>query len=411
MLAGKRNGSHPRSAARPTFVQAPQSPEFSGNGIGRLVNVRRTSAIKLIGVGERSFLKSILLRLALVTLASVALPATATASALEVVTAARRIAIVSAIEPEVRFQKVGVTAFQNMTWATADTGFEINSAALDAARKFLKREAKLIDGRSVGLLSSVGRLIDEKQLAPRLLELAAEWEVEAILIIQGFKGRDWIGSTNQSVDSVGIYSRPPRQEAYCALRLLTFDCVQRRFESSETATVSQAMPRTEWRASWASFPDTEKRLVLHGLRTVVEDGVPSLLAKAGLAESRTKEKSLAGTLFGVRRGRSWVPDGNELEIPAGLSNAAARLAVATALVERGWTISSKDADKIVGVLPRGKIEAVATATVGERTITLVSERFETRSDGSRAKIDPNLSWHRNLMDSILRALLKTAPDK
>ncbi len=334
------------------------------------------------------------------------------ASATETVSSAKRIAILSAIDSSVRFQKVGFTAFQNETWTTTETGFDINEAALAAAQKCLKREAKFVKGSTLVPPDEMKALTGSReQLEPLLNRLAPELDVDVVIVIHGIRTRDWIGRTNQSIENVGIYNRGPRWEAYCALGLQTFHCATRRLGSSEKITLGQAIPRVAWRTSWPAYGDAEKRLVLHGLRTVIEDGIPTLLAKAGLAEPRVKEKSVFEKALGSGRGKSWVPDGDGMEIPSGISKAAARLVVATAFMDRGWTISSKDAEKIVAVLPKGKIEAVATATVTERTITLVSERFETKGDGTRAKLDPNVSWHRNLKDSIVRGLLRAAPDQ
>jgi hypothetical protein len=81
------------------------------------------------------------------------------------------------------------------------------------------------------------------------------------------------------------------------------------------------------------------------------------------------------------------------------------------LLNRGWTIASHSPDKIVGTLLSGKKEAIETATIEGRTITLLPERHEIRGDGTRAKIDPNLSWHRNLKESIVRELQKAPPEE
>lgn len=331
----------------------------------------------------------------------------------EVVSAANKLAIISAIEPTVYGQKVGITTFQNREWSSDATGFDINAIVLATLQTGLKREAKLVDGDTLGLINKAKGTaktpLKEKQLGPTLAELGKEWGVDVILVIRSSPSRDWIGSTNQRLQHFGVYARAWVQ-TYCNLTLNTYDCATGNFSRGEQVQQGQSLPSNAWQETWESYSPNERRTLVRGLETVTRDGATALLAKVGLTEYKAEEKSTAQILFSPPRGKSWIPEGNKLEIPDGISIEAAKAAVKAGFQERGWKITTDTDERIVGAILEKNKETITTATFPERSIILEQERYDLRSDGQRVKVAPHLRWHKNLKKTILEALFDTTPD-
>jgi hypothetical protein len=328
----------------------------------------------------------------------------------------KRLAIISAIDPTVHGQKVGLTAFQNHTWSSDDTGFDINATALATLKANLKREARLVDGETLGLIRTSADAAEiqlkEKELTAKLAALGQEWRVDTILIIhtRGSESRDWMGETNQRVKNFGIYARG-YVVAHCNLSLMIFDCTTQRFARQQNAQLMQSLPSGSWRETWSEYTAPERRVVLHGLGSVTENGTRALFSKVGLTDYEAPRRSIGQSIFKANRGASWVPDGNDLEIPEGVSIEAAHAAVIEGFERRKWTVTTNTPDKIVGSLVESNKEAVATVTFNPRSITVVPERFQLHANGQRERIDPHLRWTRNLKESILRALFKATAEE
>jgi hypothetical protein len=330
----------------------------------------------------------------------------------EVVSAAKKLAVISAIDPGVNGQKVGITVFQNRQWTSDATGFDVNAVALATLQTSLKRGAKLIDGDTLGLIrkaKGTAVALEEKELGEKLAELGKEWSVDAILVIRSTASHDWIGGTNQTISPFGVYARAWVQ-TYCNLTLSTYDCATGRFSKEENVKQGQSLPSNAWKDTWEGYSANERRTLLRGLEAVTKDGVTALLAKVGLTEYKPEAKSTFQTLLRPSKGKSWLPEGNELEIPEGVSSQVARAAVKAGFKERGWNVTLDTDERIIGTLVEKNREAITTVTFSERSIVLVPERYEIRPDGQRVKIAPHLRWHKNLKETILETPFDTTPE-
>jgi len=341
----------------------------------------------------------------------------AAAATIEKIPPGRKVALLLAADPAMCGQEVGITVFGNHEWTEEIPDFDINAVALEACKPLLNRDVKLVNGRDVGLLlkpETTGWKAVEpntKEVEQRLAALGREWQVDAIVLIRTGQSNDWMGGTNQAVKGFGHYSRH-RNAAYGVFWVRRFDCPTGKFQGGETVKLAQQLPGVEWHDSWKDYPTVERRVVLRGLSAMIKEGMPALLTKAGLTDIAVAPPSLGSWLKhpGGPPPKTFVPEGNELEIPAGVSRSVARLAVATGLKDRGWVLETDADDRMVGVHVDGKKEARCTFTFTDRAIALVPEGYEIQAGGRRVPVAVYRRWQNNLKESIVESLLR-APDE
>lgn len=178
----------------------------------------------------------------------------------------------------------------------------------------MKREARLVDGETLGFIQTSADApeiqLKEIELNAKLAALGQEWGVDTILIIhtRGSGSRDWMGETSRRVKNFGIYARG-WVVAHCNLSLMIFDCTTQRFARHQNVQLMQSLPSGSWRETWAEYTAAERRVVLHGLGSVTEDGTRALFAKVGLTDYEAPRRSISQSLFKANRGASWVPEG------------------------------------------------------------------------------------------------------
>lgn len=146
--------------------------------------------------------------------------------------------------------------------------------------------------------------------------------------------------------------------------------------------------------------------MLQSLTQAVKDGVSGLFSEVGLTDSTLKPRSTLEKVFlAPNRGKSWLPEGNELEIPKGVSPKEAHRAVVEAMRRRSWAVTTEMDDKIVATLVEKKRVATETATISADKITIIPEQFDIGEDGQKHAREPHLRWHRNLKETIWEGLL------
>ncbi len=336
----------------------------------------------------------------------------------EVLSTPARTVIVTGFEPFVRGVNVGTTIFQNKQWEATPEDFDANNVASRFIAKILTQPVPVIDGRTSDLALEQGfrfLFIDTgaAELERRLVEFGRAQNVDRVVLLTTGVAQDWIAGTNQPLVGFGLYRREAfglkRIQVYGVFQLRIFDCRTQAFTATETLKGAQQLYSVEWHESWAEFPVAEQRRVTAAYSALLTDHVAQLLTHAGLANTPLPaEPSLVKKLLLMReRPKSWLPEGNVLTIPKGLSRERARWAVIHCLRARGWTVVSENNDEVVGFIPGKKDkhkEVRVTAVLTDKEITLVPSDREIKPDGSTVAIPPYMRWHNNLKESIYRDL-------
>jgi hypothetical protein len=325
-------------------------------------------------------------------------------------------AAVTAFEPIVRGINVGTTVFQNRRWEVVAEGFNANETAATAISTALLQPMAVLDGRTIGLavdpterLGSEGS--NQTALVRQLTELGRTQKVDRLLLVTTGNSSDWIAGTNQRLAGLGLYRRElfgmKRLQVYGVVQLHVFDCRTQKFSASDTFPGAQEVFSVQWRENWVEFSAAEQRRIIAAWTELLERQIAQLLTRAGLANARLPEKTVAESLLITRpnRPKSWLPDGDTLPIPRGVSADRARAAVLNGLKARGWTVVSQKDNVVTGVYRDGTKEAGVTARISDTEIQLVGEANEIRADGSRLPAKPFTRWQNNLKESVYRDLL------
>lgn len=327
---------------------------------------------------------------------------------------AKAVAIVSGIEPSIKGKRIGFTIFENHEWRGEEPGFDVNKAATEELKKVLTHPAQIYNGRELNLAdqknSEGSPSPSDETIKETLSKKAAGWGVDVVLLIRGGEQRDWISSSSVVLEDVGIFDRGNFTTAFSVLDLYLLDLKAGSYEKVASAHRGQRTPRIEWHNDWNAYEGSAKRMMLDGIRGSIRDSLAELFSKVGLAEAPADERStLRKALFMPDRGKSWVPEGNDIPILEGISPADVHHAVLIALRHRGWKVISDEPNKVVANLVEKRKEAVETITISSTVITLTPERFEQKGDGERVKIEPHLRWNKNLKESIIQSMYDLAP--
>lgn len=325
--------------------------------------------------------------------------------------------VATGFEPLVRGSNVGTTIFQNRSWKAAPGGFDANELATAVATRALTNPVEVVDGRGAGLAIEIDHHgwtnANDGQLTAALSTLGEAKNVDRVVLLTTGTSPDWIYGTNQPLTGLGLYRREvfgmKRLQVYGVFQLRVFDCRQRKFTAGETLPGAREVYGVEWHEDWPEFPAAEQRRLVAAWAELVTEQTNQLLTKAGLANlPAPAERPLAERLlFKGNRPKSWLPEGNVLTIPPGVSRARAHTAVLNGLKARGWELVSQTEAQVVGRHRDGKKEAEVSARVSEREIELIADDHEVAPDGSSTAASfPR--WHRNLKESIYRDLLDAA---
>ena len=339
----------------------------------------------------------------------------ATTAPREVLSTPGHTVIVTAFEPIVRGVNVGTTVFQNRGWETSPEAFDANETAMAAVPKVLLQPIVLIDGRTANLAMKHDKSFnsdepDQSEFVRQLAELSRAQKADRIVVLTTGEASDWIAGTNQRLSGLGLYRREflgmKRLQVYGVFQLRVFDCRIQKFIASDTLPGAREVYSIAWHESWPEFPVAEQRRLLAALTELVKEQTAQLLTRAGLANVPQPEASITEILlFRPNRPKSWLPEGNVLPIPKGLTPARARGAVVNGLKSRGWTVVSETDEQVVGLYRDGKKEAGVTARLSVDEIQLVANDHEIAPDGSRVAVAPYTRWQNNLKESIYSDLL------
>lgn len=353
----------------------------------------------------------------LLTLSALLLGGCATVrSTRDIVAESGRVALVTNFSPTMRMQNVGTTVFNNKAW-DAETGFDADAEALAVAQPALTKKIKAANGHELGLPPPSWLNGTDPSLPDRLTALGREWQADIILVLTSGNTQDWLYGTNQRIEGIGLYRREvfgmKRYQVYGVFALRAFDCRTGKFTGFDMEKDARTVPDLQWHETWAEFSAHEKRNTVHAWHELFKETIPQLLTKAGLANAPKPERHarFEAKMLLVRPdfAKSWVPDGNELDLPEGITRAQAHLAVLNGLKARRWTVVSDAEDRVVGVYRDGKKEAGVTATITDKSITLMANDHEVKPDGQRIPASYD-RWQRNLKESIYRDLLKAEPE-
>jgi hypothetical protein len=343
----------------------------------------------------------------------------ATTGSIEKISPNQKVAVISAIDPVMRGHKLGFTIFEIKNWTAEHPGFDVNAVVLNAVKVNLNRDAKLVNGKDVGLLLKNEYLdtifIDSPPagLTEKLTALGREWQVDLIILIQTTTSDDWIGETNQRIEGFGHYARFSfgRNLVYGAFWVSVFDCKTGQFTGGDAVQQSRLLPDVSWHDSWSEYTPEEQRTLTREFDALARQSVPIFLSEAGLTDTKIEQRSVGSFLLNPNGPtQSYVPEGNELEIPAGVSRQAARLAIVNGLKDNEWVLTTDTVDRMVGVYREGKKEAICTFTFTDHSILMAPEGHEIQDDGQRLTVEYYHGWHKDLKESIVEALMKTPPD-
>jgi hypothetical protein len=149
-----------------------------------------------------------------------------------------------------------------------------------------------------------------------------------------------------------------------------------------------------------------------GWRELFAEGIPQLLGRVGLSSVEPEKTSLGRRLlFTGDKPQSWLPEGNRLELPPGVTVAQAHAAVLRGLQDRGWSVVAQTENRIVGVYRDGEDEAGMEITITADHMILSSSAHKVTATGTRVRAAPFTRWNRNLKASIYKALLQVEPAK
>jgi hypothetical protein len=324
--------------------------------------------------------------------------------------AGKRTALFTAFDPVLCGHAVGTTVFQNHDFAWADTGFDPNAAAIEAARRGLSDEVVKI-GRG-----EVLKLKDRPQDAAQLLSLADESRVDALGVLRAGSAADTIAGTSVPLRGVGLYERAflgmKRLQVYAVLELDLYDAKTGRNIGRVSDLRAREVPSVAWHDDWAGYSAMEKRILLMGWRALFAEGIPQLLGRVGLSSVEPEKTSLGRRLLFTRdKPQSWLPEGNRLELPPGVTVAQAHAAVLRGLQDRGWSVVAQTENRIVGVYRDGEDEAGMEITITADHMILSSSAHKVTAAGTRVPAAPYTRWNRNLKASIYKALLQVEPAK
>jgi hypothetical protein len=350
----------------------------------------------------------------------------ATTGSIEKISPDQKVAVISAIDPVMHGHKVGFTIFELKNWTAEHPGFDVNAVVLNAVKVNLNRDAKLVNGKDEGLLLKNEYLdtifIDSPPdgLTEKLSALGREWQVDLIILIQTTSSDDWIRGTGMTatspdrrIEGFGHYAPLSfgRNFVYGAFWVSVFDCKTGRFTGGDAVQQSRVLPDVSWHDSWDAYTPDEQRTLTREFDALARQSVPIFLSEAGLTDTKIEKRSLGSLLLSPNGpAQSYVPEGNELDIPAGVSRQAARLAVANGLKDNEWVLTTNTVDRMVGVYREGKKEATCTFTFTDHAILMAPEGHEVQDDGQRVTVEYYHGWHKDLKESIVEALMKTPPD-
>jgi hypothetical protein len=102
----------------------------------------------------------------------------------------------------------GITVFGNEMWRAENTGFDINSTVLDAARLNSTRELQFMNGRDLQLLTEKEKRFFSvtnvpAELPEKLQKFGQEMQVEVIFLIFDGVSKDVLGQTSARLTGFG----------------------------------------------------------------------------------------------------------------------------------------------------------------------------------------------------------------
>jgi hypothetical protein len=323
------------------------------------------------------------------------------------VSRAAKVGVIYAIDPVFRAQKIGTTVFQNKSWESAEITLDANPLAMAALKAGSKREVAIFDSRILGKFPTGNQT--SAQLQAYLAQLCAEHGLDLILLLESGASGDWMTGTNAQLTGIGLFHREvfgmQKQQVFSVLRLRAFERSTGKFVGEEQQNHGQQIARVDWHASWDEYSPKEKRIILQGIDLMVKKSTAKIMAKTGLMDAPSEAENTNPFISQKAVGDSWIPEGNELQIPAHVSLEDARASILGGLQDRGWTVAESAQTEITGRLLDGRKEASVKITLSERTITMIPRMEEISADGNRKELPPHLRWHRNLKESIWQRLM------
>lgn len=331
------------------------------------------------------------------------------------ITAAKSIAIVCALEPGFAGQKFSNTGAASGRWSEPDPGLDVNAAVLNAAKQYLNRDAKLVNGRDVGVVinrdgkafasvaSGAKKGGDFKtQLKARLVELGREWNVEYVLVVHTVQSKDFVRNTSNLLSGVG-HLDAMFGTAFCALQMQVFDCTTGTLTPGPVAQRVRKLPDILWHSRWSEYSPEDRRGFLRILRLLMNETTGQLLTDLGMSRTPIKAPVPQGMRRDVRI--PFIPEGNVIEIAPELSLQSGRAAVLNAFKEEQWNVTLDTPEKIAAVYRKEEKEAACTITFEGRKIVLVPEGFEYK-EGQRVPVEVHSDWHEDIKEEIMLFLLK-----
>jgi hypothetical protein len=323
----------------------------------------------------------------------------------EAIKTSKNIAVICAEEPILTGQKTGITIFSQDGWTEEKPGFDLDILVQNAIKAGLNREVRLFAGKDVGVKigASEGDPFN-KELKAKLAELGKEWAADYVVVVYSTKTDDFIQRNEfRTVSGIGHYYAH-FDCAYCVFRAAALECKTGKLYQTPVVRRARELYGIEWHINWHEYTSDEQRSFLRILTMLLNETMPEVLAAAGLNDTWKPAPEHFTLVHDARK--SIVPEGNELEIPPGISRENAQNAVVAGFKDRNWVIESESADRVIGTYKSKNKEARCTATLSATKITLAPEGYETKKDGNRVQVEVYKRWHNNLKESIAGFLLK-----
>jgi hypothetical protein len=278
----------------------------------------------------------------------------------------------------------------------------MNEVAASAAKKILLQPLDVLvpDGGASPTETTV-----------RLVQMGKAQGADKLVVLTTGDTSDWIAGTSRYLSGIGLYRRElfgmRRLQVYGVFQLHVIDCSTGAVIAKDTAPGAREVYAVEWHEEWSDFSQLEQSRLVSAWKELIKDQVGQLLTRAGLANVPEPEVTLGEKmLFRPNRPKSWLPEGNVLPIPNGVSVAQARASVISGLHARGWSVVSETDGEVVGVYRDEEKEAGVTARISNVEIELVANDHEIKLDGSRVQVKPYARWQNNLKESIYKSLLQ-----
>lgn len=321
---------------------------------------------------------------------------------------------IKGVNPMIVVSATGIMqSLGNDGWYAQPGGFDVNGLISDTAKTVLGPGKTLMDGQEAGVLGNdivpLGIMLNADSLAVRkgrLDALAREKQVDVIVMLHSSVAMDWMQKSGCPVFGIGhLYTH--FDCVYCVLSSTVYDCKTGKFSDGPVVKHARRALGVDWHPVWDEYPAGEQRAFLREMEVVLREAVPVLIGELGLANGPVGPLPTRHVfLHDGEEPRTFIPDGDEIVLPAWATAEGAREVVRKAFAEREWTVAEETDGLMKGIHRKKKKHAVCSVMLSKDKMVIRSEGFRVQDDGSLKPAEPYKSWHENMKESIMIGVMQ-----